>query len=214
MRRFATLGILLAVVGVAGCSGGKGDLPVTPAPTSQSPEPEESPIETATPVVEAARGSRANPLTPGESRKISDESAFTVSGGATTFDAWPTVQAENQFNTPPADGRSYIMFPLSVAIDWPTIQKQAADDGSTTDGGFSAQYSLTVAFVGTDGISYGSNEADYCGVIPNDWMSVNPVFDSATVTGNVCVSAPTQVIPGGTWVVSNVVNDAVFVAAQ
>jgi hypothetical protein len=203
-----------AMLALAACSGGGTDaLPVsTPSasPTVEAAEPSETP----TPEAEAERGTRDNPLAPGEARLIAEDSAFTISGGATDFDAWPEVQAENEYNAAPVEGRTFVMFPLSISTDWPTVQAQSEAAGSDISGGINPYWVLSTKFVGNDGTSYDTGEDDYCGVVPNDWMSLGAIFDTTTVTGNVCVSVPTAVIPGGTWAVSNSNNAAVFIAAQ
>ncbi|MFS0699542.1 hypothetical protein AB6N24_06165 [Cellulomonas sp. 179-A 4D5 NHS] len=211
-RRTTVVTLAVAMLALTACSAAEDDaLPVSTPSVTQEAEPTSTP--TPTPAPESERGSRANPLAPGEARLVGADSAFTVSGGVTTFDAWPAVQAENEFNEPPVEGRQFVMFPLTVAVDWPTIQKQADEGLAEIDAGINPMWSLTVKYVGSDGTSYGSGPDDYCGVVPDDWSSTQAVFDSATVAGNFCVSVPSAVAQGGTWVVTNVANDAVFIAA-
>jgi len=204
--------LIAAALTLTACSTQEAELPVsTPTAETQTEEPAE-PTPAPEPT-EEARGTRQNPLAPGEARLIGVASAFTVSGGTTTFDAWPQIQAENQFNDPPVEGRQFVLFPISVAVDWTAIEQQADENGTDIAAGINPYWVLSVKFVGNDGTSYGSGPDDYCGVVPGDWLNIQPVFDSTTVTGNVCVSVPADKIEGGTWAVTNSTNDAVFVSA-
>ncbi len=72
---------------------------------------------------------------------------------------------------------------------------------------------MTTVYVGNDGTSYGAGTDDSCGVIPNDLTDVGAIFDSVTITGNVCVAVPSDKVVGGGWAVTNSRNSAVFIAA-
>lgn len=219
IRRSQAIGILVAAAALtlAGCAAEDDEpLPVT----TRSVEAEEPAAEAPEPAAEPSpepeeRGTRANPLAPDEARLISAESAFTVSGGPTTFDAWAAIQAENEYNSPPVEGRQFLMMPLTITVDMPAIQTQFEEGITSVDpaSGVNPFWALQVKFVGNDGTSYGAGEDDYCGVIPNDWMNMQSVFDTATLTGNVCVAVPSGLVEGGTWAVSNMVSDTLFIAA-
>ena len=185
-----------AVLSLAACSGDAQPSASTPDAATAAPAPS------------------GDPIAPGETRLVAPNSAFTVSGGETDFDAWPEVQAENADNPAPADGRTFVMFPLSIGYDWPTIEAQAEAAETDISGGVDPTWVLSPTFVGSDGTSYGIGTDDDCGDVPDDWAELGPVFESTTVTGNVCVSVPSDVITGGAWVVSNSENAAVTITAE
>src|SRR5690625_2425653 len=97
-------------------------------------------------------------------------------------EAWTEVQAENQFNDPPEDGMEYWIVPLSVTYV-----------GSETG---LPWIDLTVQFVGDDARTY----SDRCGVIPDDLMDVNELYEGGSAEGNVCRSVPAGA--EGLWTLS------------
>jgi|SRR5690625_1413715 len=97
-------------------------------------------------------------------------------------EAWTEVQAENQFNDPPEDGMEYWIVPLSVTYV-----------GSETG---LPWIDLTVQFVGDDARTY----SDRCGVIPDDLMDVNELYEGGSAEGNVCLSVPAGA--EGLWTLS------------
>ncbi len=81
-----------------------------PAPT---PTPREAtPVPPSTSPPAGLGESRDNPVPVGVPFLTSDGFEWTVVG--VDFDAWPEVQAENQFNDPPAEGNRMIMVTLKV----------------------------------------------------------------------------------------------------
>ena len=119
--------------------------------------------------------SRQSPVPWGQTRLTADGLVVRVLD--VDFDAWPRVQAENQFNDPPAEGMRMLMVGVEVtnATD-DTLTPRTIDDSS-------------YRIVGDRGIIYSPFETETrCGVIPDslDWE----VFAGATVTGNVCVIVP------------------------
>lgn len=203
--RYTTRSLLAAAaltLTLAACGGGTGAPEVTPAaetPTaaaSPSPTPSETSEVLASPApVEAARGSRENPLAPGEARKISDQSGWTVSAGATEVH----------------DG--YLVLPLTVGIDWASMNQQSTDAGQPTGGPINPVYSLTVSFVSASGQAF--TETPLGADIPNDWWQLSDAFEPlASMSGNVAVTVPADQVAGGVWSVANSVGDRVFVAQQ
>jgi hypothetical protein len=91
---------------------------------------------------------------------------------AANVDAWPVIQAENQFNDPPELGKRMVLITL-----------QATNIG---------QESLNVSFdpsfklVGSKGVVYDGLDA-YCGVIPDPLDG--ELFPGGAKQGNVCVQA-------------------------
>lgn len=188
------------VASAAACSSGTPEVtraeettPVVTATTTPSPEattPE--PVETTPAEVD---GSRANPLQPGDSRKLSSESMWTISGGPTEV-----------YDT-------YAILPLTLNPDWDSFTRQAEAQGMDPDAGIDPFFSLTVEFVTANGRSYNTMD-DYSVTVPNDWFSIGTIYPPAeAVTGNVAVSVPRAEVEGGVWAVGNMQNDKVFIAA-
>lgn len=199
-KRLAGVAVL-AVGGLVGCSSPTP--PVTPAPVTvtvtvaaESSESADtashSPTETAS---TEADGSRANPLQPGDSRRLSDESMFTVSGGATKVHD------------------TYAVLPLTVAFDWDSFAEQSKAAGGSVDDGVDPWFSIIVKFVTASGRSYSTMD-DYDVQVPNEWYNVGTVYPPAEpITANVAVSVPASEVPGGAWAVSNTQGDTVFIAS-
>lgn len=158
------------VAGVAGCSSGAPEVtraeettPAATATATPSPEaPTTEPVETTPAVVD---GTRANPLQPGDSRKLSEESMWTVSGGATEV-----------YDT-------YAVLPLTLIPDWDSYTRQAEAQGQDADAGIDPFFSLNVEFVTANGRSYNTMD-DYSITVPNDWISIGTIYPPAeSVTG-------------------------------
>lgn len=90
--------------------------------------------------------------------------------------AWPEIQAENQFNDPPADGHKFVMWTLNVE----NARGSSDENEWITDSDFELVGSKNVLYT-----TYGDNR---CGVFPNE-LSERLYLDGAT-TGNVCLSIP------------------------
>ncbi|NCT91027.1 DUF4190 domain-containing protein [Cellulomonas sp. APG4] len=131
-----------------------------------------------------ALGSRENPATPG-----TDVITFTEDGqptwevtlGAANVDAWAAVQAENEFNEPPADGNVHVLLPVSATY-------------LGTETGTPA-WDLTIAFVSADGRTF--DQA--FGVIPDDLMNVSELYEGGSGQGNVLFEVPADALEGATW---------------
>jgi hypothetical protein len=158
-----------------------------------------TPTPTAEPAPEAEAGTRANPLAVGEFRKLTTESMWTVGaeGATEVHDA-------------------YVVLPLRIAFDWASYAQQIADagQGGSVDDGIDPWGSLMIEYVTAGGRSYNTMD-NYNVTIPNQFYDVGTVYPPAEqVSVNVPVSVPNEEIPGGTWVVKNYNNDAVFIATQ
>lgn len=183
IRTLALTGAL--AVALAGCGTGTADVKPPADPSEASADGVDA---AADPVAEAPAetGTRENPAVAGSTITLTD---WTVVLGATNRDASAEVAAENTFNSPPIDGRSFVMVPVTATY--------TGADSAT------AWMSIGVNFVGNAGNTYGSGTDDYCGVIPGDLTASGELYAGATATGNVCVQVPTTEIDGGTWVVEN-----------
>jgi hypothetical protein len=116
----------------------------------------------------APRGSRANPYPHGTPVRLS--SGWVIRVGKALPAAWSVIHKENQFNKPPATGRTFFMVTLIA-----TYRGSKASD-NLSDSDFKS--------VGRSNVSYTTFE-DSCGVIPNELPSKD-VFQGGTIKGNVC----------------------------
>ncbi len=96
---------------------------------------------------------------------------------AANYDAWPQIQAANQFNDPPRPGNRMVL-----------VTVQAANVGS--DLAVSRNISASdFRITGDRGVVYTTfGDSTRCGVVPDSlaWDT----FPGAVVTGNVCVQIP------------------------
>lgn len=92
-----------------------------------------------------------------------------------TPDATAAVMAENQFNDPPASGKQFFMFNMSLSFN-----------GSGSDNLFAV--SPYIAAVGAANVAYSAGLANYCGVVPSHLSASTTVFAGGTVSGNECFS--------------------------
>jgi hypothetical protein len=134
----------------------------------------------------AKPGTRENPVPAGTTVKIGD---WTVTLEPTVQNATDQIQAENQFNTPPAAGRQFVMVPV-------TLVYEGSESGTPL-------VDLSLKFLGSGGNTFGAggSQDDYCGVIPNPIDSLSEMFPDATASGNQCVSVPSDQVAGGLWIV-------------
>jgi hypothetical protein len=188
----ATLAICTLVIALTGCTGTSApELAVTTAPAVGTPS------ATPTPTVEAERGTRQNPLAVGESRKISEESMWTVGASA------PTEIHDG-----------YVVLPLTLGLDWAAGVAQAEALGqpwSPEDEGVDAYGSLRVEFVSAGGRSFTTMD-NYEVTIPNSFYQVGTVYPPADqITANHAISVPADEIEGGLWVLRNGAGDSVFI---
>jgi hypothetical protein len=131
---------------------------------------EQEPVEP-----EAEAGTRDNPYRFSE---VVSNDDWTVDLGKPR-EAWDSIRAENQFNEAPGDGMEFWVVPV-----------EATYTGSETG---TPWLDLTVEFVGDDSVTY----SDSCGVIPDDLMDTDELYDGGTASGNVCVAVPADA--QGSW---------------
>jgi hypothetical protein len=130
-----------------------------------------------------APGSIQNPYAVGQSFALA---GWRFSLDTTNTDAWPEIEAENQFNEAPVAGWSYVM----VAVTFTNLGTGYDDPFFATD----------EKFVGSDGRVYGyTNSGGDCGVLPNDATEIGDLYANSSATANVCAVVPTQYISGGKW---------------
>lgn len=132
-----------------------------------------------------AAGTRENPLPAGSTVELG---SWTVTLGPSNADATEAVMSENEFNEPPAEGRQFVLAPVTAVY--------GGDESGL------AWMELTIEFVGSAGNTFGSAFEDDCGVIPSPLIDQGEVFAGGEVSGNVCVSVPADQIAGGAWSVS------------
>lgn len=197
------VGILLA--SLSACSTDEPELPVTTPEATQAdaqpaePEAEASPEASEEaepePEPEETKGGRENPLKPGEARKLSEVSAYTVSAGPTkAYGDW--VEAE-----------------FTVDVDWAAIEEQGLEPGEPV----TPFWDLDIKFVDAEGTTY----ADYPENIPferdvSDYaLSASEVYPpTASAKGTMYVAVPEDKVKGGVWVVSNMVSDRLFISPE
>ena len=171
----------------------------TPEPTtveavqesaSASPEPAETEAEKP----ETEPGSRENPLKPGQARKLSEQSAWTVGATETEMHGgW--IQAE-----------------FTIGIDWKNLEEQnVVPDG----GSFYPFHEVSITFLGTDGTTYDSADVPMEAFMDGYTDPYVEVYaPKKSITGSQVVAVPEGKVKGGLWVASNVVGDRVFIAQK
>lgn len=118
--------------------------------------------------------SRSNPATLGTSVQTPND--LEVSIAIVDLDAWPLVQAENQFNEPPLEGSRMVLVTVSVTY---------SGTGDETVSVSSNEFSLT----GSRSVVYRSfDDGVYCGSIPEQLDG--ELFSGGTIEGNVCFQYP------------------------
>ncbi|ANC30968.1 DUF4190 domain-containing protein [Isoptericola dokdonensis] len=137
----------------------------------------------------AADGTREHPYRFSQDVSTDD---WTVDLGR-PYEAWDEIRAENEFNDAPADGTEFWIVPV-----------RATYTGTETG---TPWVDLTVEFVGDDSVTY----SDYCGVIPDDLMDTDELYEGGTAQGNVCVAVPAGA-PGAWTLTAGWFSDPVFFA--
>lgn len=185
------------------CSTAEPELPVsTPSPEqTASASPEETVSTSAAPEVEepeeeAQRGSRENPLAPGEARKVSEASAWTVSASKTEA------------------GEDWVRADFTIAIDWEALDDQNTAIGRESGDPVTPFWELDIVYMDKDGATYRDLPMSQA-AMENYALSQGEVFPpTKSVTGTLAVEVPSDKIEGGLWVVTNVVDDRVFIAPK
>ena len=134
-----------------------------------------TPTPTATPM--PLGSSRTNPVPIGISVMASNGLVLTVISADN--DAWPEIQAANEWNDPPSDGNQYRMFRVKV-------QNISGDDNNPIDVG---EYNFEA--VGSFSIKYDTWNASCSWSSIPDSLSVG-IFNGATTEGNICFQVPIE----------------------
>jgi uncharacterized cupredoxin-like copper-binding protein/Mg-chelatase subunit ChlD len=135
-------------------------------------------IVTPTPVPRSADpGTRENPLPIGTAAEIGG--GWYASVVDVVPDATELVQAENQFNEPPADGDQFFLVTISTTYE--------GEGSSTLPAGNAFQV------VGESSVAYTSFDPG-CGVIPNAY-GFTEVFTGGMVEFNICFSVKSADVP-------------------
>jgi hypothetical protein len=176
-RPLAVTGIALAVVGLivaitvsiaVGRPAGEiaGD-----SPTGSEDRSSEDAESEAKQHLEGVEGTDPNSPLPAGTEVVAGD--WRVAFSNVVSDATEAVTAEDEFNEEPAEGHQYFMF-----------QVDATYEGD--ESGFAGEELLV-------GVTFNNTVyTEYCGVIPNDFFYTPEVFAGGTVTGNVCVTVPSE----------------------
>lgn len=198
--RGASAVLFASALVLTGCTGTPALDVTTNAPAAES-TPSATPTPTLPAVAEAERGTRTNPLAVGESRKISEQSMWTVGADATISNG------------------SFITLPIRLSMDWEATRQQYRDAGEDPaeleNKGADPSTSLFITFVTAGGKTY--REWTYVDTeLPEPllWQvgALYPPAESATAFYPVTV--PAEDVPGGVWRVENSAGEAIFLAQQ
>ena len=178
-KRIWVLAAAGAAMILAGCDAGPAD--GSGANVVEEDEPTEEEADEAeadeAEADEAALGTRDNPLPIGTQIEMGD---WTLAVTDVTVDAAEQVMAENQFNDPPEEGHQFVMFNVDATYE--------GEESGT------AWLDFSWAIVGSEGNTF----SDRCGVIPDSLDDTGETFPGGSVSGNVCYSAASDQIEGGT----------------
>jgi len=192
--------LLLSALALTACTGTPAIEVTTNAPAA---EVTSTPSLSATPsaTADAARGTRANPLAVGETRKVSEGSMWTVGADATIVNS------------------GYIVLPIRLGMDWEATRQQYRDAGQDPaeleNTGADPSTSLFVTFVTAGGKTYRDwSYVDADLPQPLLWQvgALYPPAESATAFFPITV--PAEDVPGGVWRIENSAGESVFLAQQ
>lgn len=171
----------------------------TPAETDtgENPVDDDVPAEPADDAEAVGEeGSRDNPLALGATVSSSD---WGVTVNSVDLDATAAIQAENTFNEDPAEGNVYIMAEVTATYT-----------GSDPEG--DTPY-VSVEYVSSGGNTFAGHDAMV--VTPNEFDSLETLYEGASTTGNIAMEVPQDDLEGGTLRVSpGIFGDPVFFAIQ
>lgn len=229
-RRGLALG--LAVLVTSSCAG-TSQPEVTPAPTeaadtedtevegdvdddrdeasgSDDSEVDDSEADEGEPELPTA-GSRQSPLALGESRLVSEDSAWRVSILESNLDAASQILANDEWADEPAEGEVFVMARIQVEVVEDAIAAQGFD---LANDGAEPWLSLFIEFVAEDGTSFDGSTGTLCYTDDMLYNQGSVYSDGALVTGDDCFAVPQGSVEGGLWRVSNSVNDSVWISSK
>ena len=158
---------------------------LTPVPTPTPPHVQSTPTPAPTPTrvpptaiptpPPGNLGSRPNPIPLGQSFRPSS-SPWELKVISVDTDAWPEIEAENQFNVPPAAGNRFVMVEIEVHYHGTSSER------------FSGE---SLSAVGTRAVEY-TTFGNSCSVIPDSFPSHTRVFSGGRLQGNICFEVQTS----------------------
>jgi hypothetical protein len=142
--------------------------------TAANPAPPPTPTPIAPP---PALGTRTNPYPLGTSVTVPD---WSIKVNSVMFDAWPQIEAANEFNDPPASGWEDVLVNVTMTYT-----------GTSTG---TPWLDFEMNYLGPSNVAYPTSGFDhYCGVSPSPELTdYNSVFTSGAVTGNTCFQIQTS----------------------
>lgn len=208
IRHSAAVGAAILAIALAGCSSTP---EVTSAPSAEAAAEPSAPAPSAVETPAPEEGTRDNPMAVGSSRLIAEGSAWTVGITASNLDGAATLAAANSWAPRPAEGERFVIATLSVSVSAEAIAAQGFDLASE---GAMPSASISLEFVGNDGISYDELSGTACYTDTPFYNTGTLYNDGATVSGDFCIAVPAGVVDGGLWRVSNPVNEGVWIQIQ
>jgi hypothetical protein len=204
-KLFAIIGIALAVVGlivaviITVAVGRTADEIIEDWPTDYGDSSGEDEGHGDAPQDQAVDGT--DPTAPLPAGTEVDTGTWKVSFSDVAPDATDTILAEDDYNTPPAEGQQYFMFQVDAAYE--------GEDASNPwdDLAFGVYFNNTL---------YASYSSFDCGYLPNDLSEAPMVYSGGTASGNVCVVVATDGVEGAVISVEDYWNSGqrYFVAAS
>ncbi|MFZ8758614.1 hypothetical protein ACO03V_14455 [Microbacterium sp. HMH0099] len=199
--RGAAAALLASTLALSACTGTP-ELEVTTATpqSEESPTSAPTPTPTPTPVVEAERGTRANPLAVGESRQIAEKSMWTVGAtGATEV------------------REGFLVLPVRLQMDWETSRANTAESGQdptlVDNEGVDPSGAIFISFVSASGRSFTTFDQYEADVPDPELWQVGTLFPPAEFVDVFhVVSVPPEEVAGGVWKVSNIGGESVYLA--
>lgn len=139
-------------------------------------------------------GTRTNPDPLGVTYEVSSDGmdgkeVWTAKIDTVNFDAWPAIQAENQFNSAPAEGWRFVMIQLTMGYE---TGEKSSHPGYVAD--ITATGSANRIY---DAYSAMPNGESGCGVFPGPLSHGDDLLPGGTATGNVCLPIPDAEIVDG-----------------
>lgn len=202
MKKFLTIALVGVTFLGAACDDGADIEKVQGAATTESTDADtdttgtttERSTTTAAPTTTTTTtppsGTKENPDRLGAPYELStDEETWHMKVDAVNFDGWPSIQAENQFNTAPPEGWRFMIVSTTMSYI----------EGS---GASSPDWVASVTATGSANRiyeEYGQLPSGQtgCGVIPNDLANATELMPGGTVSGNVCIPVPDAEVVDG-----------------
>lgn len=197
MRTVLTVAAIGALL-MAGCSeedpAGEGADVVEDADDTADDAAEETPDESQDDDADGGDepdkvGTRGNPAEIGTRVTVGEWEVEIVE---VNTDAWEHIQAANQFNEPPSEGFTYVM--------WRTQAAYVGDESGNP------QVDLTWRIVGSEGNSFDTMTDDGCGPPPEPFYEQGETFPGGEISGNVCIAAEEAQLDGGTIAVQSMMG--------